>query len=264
MSSILRIEAILFDHYSNASFHKFQSDLISIAKTHHQFYDTIFTWNCNNEMEKMNIEISLHTILHFKLNPLIFINQSFDSRINCHWKSIGIEWWTHKTKAFLFHSGNTSCSAYLDFDPKCTQILTTIPSFTLWIFILLTDSSCISQIKLLSPQSTHNLISFHYLLSSYTTHSSASFSKFHWNPFISPLIHRRISDSKIQTDSIPIHCSRFVGMSIQVFDTIKIVTVSRNSITSVSASSRNVYVSCKDGSLMVYEYNNSNEPILQW
>ena len=52
-------------------------------------------------------------------------------------------------------------------------------------------------------------------------------------------------------------------MSIQVFDTIKIVTVSRNSITSVSASSRNVYVSCKDGSLMVYEYNNSNEPILQ-
>lgn len=73
-SSILRIEAILFDHYSNASFHELQSDLISIAKTHHQFYDTIFTWNCNNEMEKMNIEISLHTILHFKLNPLIFIN----------------------------------------------------------------------------------------------------------------------------------------------------------------------------------------------
>ena len=45
-------------------------------------------------------------------------------------------------------------------------------------------------------------------------------------------------------------------MSIQVFDVVKIVTVSRNKIVSVTAAGDNVFVSCKDGNLLVYELAN--------
>lgn len=46
-------------------------------------------------------------------------------------------------------------------------------------------------------------------------------------------------------------------MSIQVFDVVKIVTVSRNKIVSVTAAGDRVFVSCKDGNLLVYQLENS-------
>ena len=45
-------------------------------------------------------------------------------------------------------------------------------------------------------------------------------------------------------------------MSIQVFDVVKIVTVSRNKIVSVTAAGDRVFVSCKDGNLLVYQLEN--------
>lgn len=48
-------------------------------------------------------------------------------------------------------------------------------------------------------------------------------------------------------------------MSIQVCDVIKLVTISRNKIQSVTADDTHIYVSCKDGKLMVYELSSSIE-----
>ena len=42
-------------------------------------------------------------------------------------------------------------------------------------------------------------------------------------------------------------------MSIQVCDVIKLVTISRNKIFSVTTDDTHIYVSCKDGKLMIYE-----------
>lgn len=46
-------------------------------------------------------------------------------------------------------------------------------------------------------------------------------------------------------------------MSIQVCDVLKVVTISRNKIISVTADDSHIYVSCKDGKLMIYQLTNS-------
>lgn len=42
-------------------------------------------------------------------------------------------------------------------------------------------------------------------------------------------------------------------MSISLFDVFKLVTISRNKITSIATDTAHVYISCKDGKLMIYE-----------
>ena len=46
-------------------------------------------------------------------------------------------------------------------------------------------------------------------------------------------------------------------MSIQVCDVIKLVTITKNKITAVTTDDSHIYISCKDGKLMVYESTGS-------
>ena len=45
-------------------------------------------------------------------------------------------------------------------------------------------------------------------------------------------------------------------MSIKVFDVFKLVTISKNKITAIAADTTHIYISCKDGKLMVFEMKN--------
>ena len=75
-----------------------------------------------------------------------------------------------------------------------------------------------------------------------------------------------IPSMKIRGFPIPFHCithwiklDRTVHtffqstMSISLFDVFKLVTISRNKITSIATDTAHVYISCKDGKLMIYE-----------
>ena len=42
-------------------------------------------------------------------------------------------------------------------------------------------------------------------------------------------------------------------MEISVFDVFKLVAIPKNKITSIATDSTHVYISCKDGKLMIYE-----------
>lgn len=48
-------------------------------------------------------------------------------------------------------------------------------------------------------------------------------------------------------------------MSIKVFDVFKLVTISKNKITAIAADTTHIYISCKDGKLMVFEMKNRRE-----
>ena len=44
-------------------------------------------------------------------------------------------------------------------------------------------------------------------------------------------------------------------MEISLFDVFNLVTIPKNKITSIATDSTHVYISCKDGKLMIYELN---------
>ena len=46
-------------------------------------------------------------------------------------------------------------------------------------------------------------------------------------------------------------------MSIRVFDVFRLVTISKNKITAIATDATHIYISCKDGKLMVFEMTNS-------
>ncbi len=45
-------------------------------------------------------------------------------------------------------------------------------------------------------------------------------------------------------------------MSIRVFDVFRLVTISKNKITAIATDATHIYISCKDGKLMVFEMTN--------
>ena len=122
-----------------------------------------------------------------------------------------------------------------------------------------------------------SIITLHISILFYSSTSSIPFHLFPARPCIH-ISHITISISKLPfllhsfsplsilptTFGIPIFVpfSRFHPkncfwrMSIQVFDVVKIVTVSRNKIVSVTAAGDRVFVSCKDGNLLVYQLEN--------
>ena len=79
-------------------------------------------------------------------------------------------------------------------------------------------------------------------------------SSYHSNNAVTKVIHHSM---KIDQQMYDLRLTFILknDMEISVFDIFKIVAIPKNKITSIATDSTHVYISCKDGKLMIYELN---------